>query len=218
VQYPQPYGPPPPRSGPSVALVLGIVGGLFALVLVACVLAGVAIGFQRARARARASVGPSAADAAAAFTQTYPSKNGLVVAHYPADFAAKSIDDSTIVLARNLPDGTDEIVQIGAVERPISDDPSEFARVLLVAMAKNIEAAGDTWTETSRRTGACFRSYPGIAVEGTFVAGKKTPEHVRACFFIDSNRGYEIKSVVPAKNETAQLPLLQSILGATEIK
>jgi len=219
MQFPQPYGPPPPRSGSNVGLILGIVGGCFVLVLVALFVGGAILGFQRTRARAaKVSLGPSSSSSSTTFTQEYPTKNGLAVVHYPADFAAKSIDGATIVLSRNLHDGTDEVVQVGAVPNPISDDVNEFARVLLVAMSKNISAAGDTWTETSRHTGTCFRSYPGLAVEGTFVAGKRTTEHVRVCFFIDSNRGYEMKSVVPEIHEPTELPLLQSILDATEIK
>lgn len=221
-QYPQPpppYGPPPPKQGPNVALILGIVGGVFVLMIVGLFLAGVAIGYERTRARAKAaSIGPSSATSAAAFTQSYPTQNALVVAHYPADFAAKSIDHATLLLTRNLGDGTDEVVQIGAVQPPISDDVNEFARVLLVAMSKNITAAGDTWTETSRHTGTCFRGYPGLAVEGSFDAGKRTTEHVRACFFIDSGRGYELKTVIPELHEKTELPLLESILDATEIK
>lgn len=209
--------PPPPEVGPprsggtAVIVVFGLLGLLMMLALVG---AGVAA-FLRTRSSGSSSA--SRSTSTSAFPESYAMKNGLVVLHYPSDFAAKSLDSATVILTRHLGDGSDEMLQVAAVPHPISDEVGEFSRLLLVAMTKNIEKAGDTWTETSRAPGPCFRAYPGLLVEGTFKANRLVSERVRACFFMDHDRGYEVKTVVPASHVAEELPLLQSIANATEI-
>ena len=212
--YPQPPPPPPPRSGMSTGAIVAIILVPIAVV----VLAAFGLGFAGALA-ARASVKRAARAAAAApLSQSYGTKNGLVVAHYPADFAAKSMDNATIVLTKDNPDGSDELVQVAAVPDPITDDVDEFGRVLEDSMRKTIEAAGDTWTPTSHTHRACFKTYPGLDVEGTFTAKGITKEKVHICFFMDGSRGYMLKTMVPENHEATDLPLLVRIWDATEMK
>jgi hypothetical protein len=153
-----------------------------------------------------------------ALSEKYPTSNGLVVAHYPADFAAKSLDHATIMLSKNNSDGTDEVVTVAGVENPISNDVNEFSRVLVQQMKKNIEVYGDKWVETGRKKTVCFASYPGLEIEGTYVASGITRENVKICYFMRPNKGYEMKTIVPAIHEARDLPLLQSMVDATEVK
>jgi type II secretory pathway pseudopilin PulG len=210
----QPFEPPPPqKSGPSAAIIVLVVLGVLAILLSLVVVGGV---YAYRKRRAAAQRVATATDAA--LTQTYASKNGLVVAHYPADFAAKNLDHATLLIARTFPDGTDEAVLVAGVSPPITDDVEEFSRILINAMVKNIQTQGDTWTETARRRRPCFKAFPGLEVRGTFTAQKVTKENVWMCFFIDSNRGYELKSIVPAVHEPADRATLRAILEATEVK
>ncbi len=141
-----------------------------------------------------------------------------MTAHYPADFAAKALDHATLMLSKNNADGSDEVVEVAGVENPISNDVNEFSRVLINMMKKNIEASGDRWTETSRRRTTCFKSYPGLEVQGTFTAKGITKENVKICYFMRPGKGYELKTIVPAVRETRDLPTLQSIVDATDVK
>ncbi|HLK35278.1 MAG TPA: hypothetical protein VKU41_00910 [Polyangiaceae bacterium] len=101
---------------------------------------------------------------------------------------------------------------------PITDDVDGFSRVLINAMTKSIRASGDVYTETHRRRRSCFKAYPGLEVEGSFVAQRVTKMNVRMCFFMAPDRGFELKSIVPASHEIAERPLIESILEATEVK
>jgi hypothetical protein len=214
------WGPPPPKRGMSPGCIVGIVVAVILVPIVVLFAVGFVQGFRNAAARSRvASAARATASTAtpANLDRRYATKNGLLVAHYPSDFAAKNLDDATLVLGRNLGHGEDEAVLLAAVPDPISDDVNEFARVLIRAMTKKIEDSGDSFTETGRRTRACFRDYPGLEVEGFFDAQKKTTMKVKACFFMNGNRGYELKYIVPADQETSDVPLLQNIMDATEL-
>lgn len=200
-------------TGAIVAIILVPVGVLLLLGF-ALFMFGV-LAARSARRSARASAVATAT--AASLTESYSTGNSLATVHYPPEFAAKSIDDATLVVSKNNLDGSDEIVQVAAVPDPISDDVNEFGRILVNAMKKNIEAAGDRWIETSRAHRACFKSYSGLAIEGTFTAKGITKEKVRICFFVDGNKGYELKSMVPEIHESEDLPMLQSIVDATEL-
>lgn len=189
------------------------------VLLILLVFGFAAVGVLMARSAAKSAAAPYAATAApAALTETYPTKNGLLVAHYPSDYAAKSLDEATLVVSRNNLDGTDELVQLAAVDDPISDDVNEFGRILLNGLIKNIEKSGDHWTETSRTHTACFKSYPGLLVEGTFTAKGITKEKMRLCFFMNANHAYEIETMVPATREATDYPTLQAIIEATDLK
>lgn len=244
-QYPQQPGPPPmypmqpqpPQGGgPNIGLIIGLVVAIFVILPIGILVCAGVVGYMRASRAARYSSystysPPAYTYTAPTYTSTYgtttttpslsehyPTSNGLVVAHYPSDFAAKSLDHATIMLSRNNTDGTDEVVTVAGVENPISNDVNEFSRVLVQQMKKNIEAYGDKWVETSRKRTTCFGSYSGLQIEGTYVASGITRENVKICYFMRTNKGYEMKTIVPAIHETRDLPLLQSMVDATEIK
>ena len=210
---PQPP-PPPQRSGTSTGLiVLAIVLPLLILFFAG---AGMALFmFAAKKSAARAASTPVAASA---ITESYTAKNALVVAHYPSDFAAKSPDDDTITLQKNLGDGSADLVQIAAVVTPISDDVNEFGRVLIRSMVKDIESYGDKWYETGRSSKACYKSYAGLEVTGWFMARGTTKTNVTLCFFMATTHGYMIKTIVPAKHEMRETATLQAIADATELK
>ena len=210
---------PPQRSGANVGLIIGIIVVVFVVGIVGVLFLFGVLGYMSARRSMTAARAASTATSVpTTFTQTYSTSNGVVTAHYPSDWAAKSIDHATLAITRNLGDGTDELVYVAGVKNPISDDVNEFSRVLINAMVKNIEATGDTWTETSRHRDTCFRTFSGLAVEGTFTAKGITKENVRMCFFMQTDRGYELKTMVPAIHESRDLPLLQSMIDATDVK
>jgi len=235
----QPYVPPPmppPQKGTNVGLIIGLVVGLFFLLLIGVFFCAGVMGYMRAKRAARYSSyysspysttystsyaspysTPTSTSTAAGNSETYITTNGLVTAHYPADFAAKSIDSGTLMLSRNNSDGTDEVVEVAGVPNPISDDVNEFSRVLVQAMKKNIESTTTgKWVETSRRRTTCFKTYAGLQIEGTYTAGI-TKENVKICYFMRPNKGYELKTIVPAMHESRDLPVLQGIVDATEI-
>ncbi len=234
-----PIQPQPPQGGgPNVGLIVGLVVGIFVVLPISILVCAGVFGYMRASRAARYSsystysppaytytsptytstYGTSTTTSSTALSEKYPTSNGLVVAHYPADFAAKSLDHATIMLSKNNTDGTDEVVTVAGVENPISNDVNEFSRVLVQQMKKNIEVYGDKWVETSRKKTVCFGSYSGLQIEGTYLASGITRENVRICYFMRPNKGYEMKTIVPAIHETRDLPVLQSMIDATEIK
>ena len=242
----QPYPPQPPMypmqpqppqgGGPNVGLIVGLVVGIFVVLPISILVCAGVFGYMRASRAARYSstystYSPSYTYTAPTYTsttgttsrtsslsETYPTSNGLIVAHYPADFAAKSLDHATIMLSKNNSDGTDEVVTVAGDENPISNDVNEFSRVLVQQMTKNSEVYGDHWVETSRKRTTCFGSYSGLQIEGTYTASGITKENVKICYFMRPNKGYEMKTIVPAIHEATDLPLLQSMVDATEIK
>jgi hypothetical protein len=215
---------------------VGLVVGIFVILPISILVCAGVVGYMRASRAARYSSYSTYSPPAYTYTsptytstygtttsptalsEKYPTSNGLVVAHYPADFAAKALDHATIMLSKNNTDGTDEVVTVAGVENPISNDVNEFSRVLIQQMKKNIEAYGDKWVETSRKKTVCFGSYSGLQIEGTYLASGLTRENVRICYFMRPNKGYEMKTIVPAIHETRDLPVLQSMIDATEIK
>jgi hypothetical protein len=238
-QYPQqpmqPMQQPPQGGGPNVALIVGLVVVIFVVLPVSILVCAGVVGYMRASRAARYSSYSTYSPPAYTYTsptttstttttgsgllsETYPTSNGLIVAHYPAEFAAKSLDHATIMLSKNNTDGTDEVVTVAAVENPISNDVNEFSRVLIQQMKKNIELYGDRWAETSRKRTTCFGTYPGLQIEGTYTAHSVTKENVKICYFMRPNKGYELKTIVPAIHESRDLPTLQSIVDGTEIK
>jgi hypothetical protein len=235
-----PMQPQPPQGGgPNVGLIVGLVVGIFVILPISILFCAGVFGYMRASRAARYSSTYSPAytstyttptytstygttttttpTAVPSLSEHYPTSNGLIVAHYPADFAAKSLDHATIMLSKNNTDGTDEVVTVAGVENPISNDVNEFSRVLVQQMKKNIEVYGDKWVETGRRRTVCFGGYSGLQIEGTYTASGITKENVKICYFMRPNKGYEMKTIVPARHEARDLPTLQSIVDATEI-
>jgi len=212
---PQPP-PPPPRSGTNTWLiVLAVVLPLLILFFAG---AGMALFMFAARKSAAHAPAASTVTTTPTMTESYTAKNALIVAHYPSDFAAKSPDDDTITLQKNLGDGSADLVQVAAVINPISDDVNEFGRVLIRSMVKDIESYGDKWYETGRTHKACYKTYSGLEVKGWFMARGITKTNVTLCFFMATTHGYMIKTIVPAKHETDETATLDAIADATELK
>jgi hypothetical protein len=209
------YGGPPPRpKGPSLALVV-IVLLAAALFFVPFVIGGV-IGFMRYRDRARA---PKQAEVAKlALSERYRTKNGLITAHYPLDFAATRLDYASITLSRAVAGG-DEQITLAALplDKSVTDDVDEFAELMLLSVEKNVTAKGGTSTRGERRETKCLGKYAGIEFSPTFTL-PNVPEYAgRACFFIHKHRHHVIRYDVTKALEGAEAPLLRKIIGATEL-
>lgn len=216
---PPPYAPTPP-SRSNTGLVVALI--LIPVVLLFLVFGGALmfmVAAKRSAARTRAARAATAAyTPSATNTESYPLKNGLLVAHYPPDFAAKSIDDDTVNLQKNLGDGSADLVQVVAVVNPISDDVDELGRVLIQSMSKDIESYGDKWFETVRAHRACYKTFPGLEVKGWFLASGTRKTNVKLCFFVNATHGYMLKTIVPDRHETVEQPTLDSIVASTELK
>jgi hypothetical protein len=200
----------------SNALIVALVCGGIALVLLFMVPVGIGfyLGFRRAL---NVHAAPTPAGPVT-LSQTYATTNGLVTVHYPADFAAKHLDDATVMLARNLVGGEDEAVTVGAVRKPISDDVHEFARVLLNVIEKNVTAKGGTFTKTGEHVSTCLGAYPGLEVDATYTVPAGVGEYTsRSCIFIHGGHGYELRYDVSTASLAAEAPLLERIENATDL-
>jgi hypothetical protein len=201
-----------------VGLVVCVLGALIAIP----VGVGVVVGFKSARdrdlaAKAAAAAGRTSDPGAAHLSQSYTTTNGLLTAHYPADFAAKKLDDSTLLVSRNLGGGLDEAVTLGAVDQPITNDVHEFARLLLGAVRKNVEAKGGTYTVGKERPAKCFRGHDGLEIESSFHLGLGGDYVAKTCFFYVGDRGFELRYDAP-RSRPEEIPLLESVISATEVK
>ena len=203
----------PPRRGPSPGVIVLIVMGIFGVLIAVPLAIGVVVGFRRAMKAGAAAVDP----ASVALSQSYKTTNGLLTAHYPADFAAKSLDTATLMVSRNLGDGSDEVVTFGVVPDPITDDPHEFGRILLDSLSKNVTAKGGTTVKGAERAARCLGSYPGEEVEVTFTFSSGNPYDSKSCFFMIGKRGYELRYDVPRSRAAHDVPLLERIIDATEL-
>jgi hypothetical protein len=208
----QPYGGPPKRS-PSTGVIVLIVMSIFGVLIVVPLSIGVVVGFRRAMKAGTATVAP----ASVALSESYKTTNGLLTAHYPADFAAKRLDDATVMISRNLGDGTDEVVTFGAVPDPISDDPHEFGRILIDSLSKNVVAKGGTAQKGAERPTTCLGTHAGVEVEITFTFDSGRPYDSKSCFFMMAKRGYELRYDVPRTRAAQDVPLLERIMDATEL-
>jgi hypothetical protein len=151
--------------------------------------------------------------ATAAMTQSYTSKNGLLTAHYPADFAASTVGTSSIVVTRNLPGGLDEAMAFVPIEKPISAELGEFARVVGAAEVKEL----NSYVETSSLPATCVGA-PGIETTGTWRSKSGALTYLRkACHFIHNGHGYSIAYSVPSPRAAAEEPTLHAIREATQL-
>ena len=143
-------------------------------------------------------------------TQDYPSHNELIVVHYPADFAAKTVGKAVVVVSRNLPDGNDEALAFMSVAKPISDELGEFDRVVHGATIKEL----DHYVETSKRDAKCMGA-PGIMHEGTW--GTDVIYKRRVCIFLHAGHGYSFSFSYPQADPDLLLQL-EHIRDATDLK
>jgi hypothetical protein len=151
-------------------------------------------------------------------SESYATTNGALVAHYPSDFVAKRLDEATVVLSRRLPVG-DETVTLGVLpyDKAATDDIEEFARLMLVAVEKNVEGKGGTSTRGKGRDAMCLGKYEGIEFEPTFSLPDAGDYVGKACFFEHNERAHIVRYDVVASQAEREIPLLERIINATEL-
>jgi hypothetical protein len=191
---------------------LSVVGALFVVPFVI----GVVLGFSNARKRAEAKKHPEKVE----LSEHYATKNGFIVAHYPSDFAAKRLDDATVIISRRVGSTGDEFVTLGAipVDTSVTDDVDEFARLMLVSVEKNIEAKNGTFTRGKPHETKCLGKYEGVEFKPTFSLPGVGDYVGRACFFTHDERHYVVRYDVIKSHADDDTPLLQRIVEATEFK
>lgn len=220
-QPPQGYGPPQNNGTNWLPIVIiGVIAlGILAIGAIFVVLfaAGVAAGVANRKASPPTKVKVAHVANSVPLTQSYSPKNGLFTVRYPADFAASSLDGSTISLERNLSGGDSEVVLVAAVANPISDDVNEFGRVLLLGTQRHVEGDGGTYREIRRENVTCTAGLPGFRVdaEATLAGGGQL--QLQTCFAMHSGHGYEFKTIAPKRSAAAELPLLNRILDSTTL-
>lgn len=158
----------------------------------------------------------AAADAAPpdALTERYATGNGLVIAHYPASFAASKQGDGAVSLTRGLPGGgASEVVGLEVVPNPISNDLNEMHRILSAAEAKLF----DRYVESENGPGTCG-GRPGVRVAGSFVGPNGVSYYRRACRFQEGGRFYTFAYALPESSAAAERALLEKIVEATELE
>jgi hypothetical protein len=145
-----------------------------------------------------------------ALTETFATENGLLKLHYPADFAAKSVTKGVVVVSRNLGNGWDEAATFAAIEKPISDDAREFARVFdKASLAKRTNFVEQKRTETDYREGR------GVETVGTWGKPGKV-FRLHQWTFVRHGHGYHFEYSVPDAQAAKEEPVVQSILAAVE--
>ncbi|MSP58882.1 MAG: hypothetical protein EXR72_00820 [Myxococcales bacterium] len=156
---------------------------------------------------------PPAPANGSSLTQRFGSPNKRITARYPADFAA-SVPPNTnaVILARNLPGGSDEAVSLLPIENPVSHALEEFARIVHNASTGTLHK----WQQTSIRRTPC-NGMPGVEITGTWVDEKSGGVLFRrACAFVRNRHGYCFGYSAPQGVALEHMPLLQAIVEATE--
>jgi hypothetical protein len=147
-----------------------------------------------------------------ALTERYASGNGLVIAHYPASFAASKEGDGVLTVQRARPSGDSDAVVLEVVSNPISNDLNENHRLVCAAEAKVF----DRYVEIANGPGTCV-GRPGVRVAGSFVASNGVRYDRRACRFLEGGRFYTFAYALPESSTVAQRALLEKIVDATEL-
>ena len=145
------------------------------------------------------------------FTQSYGSKNGLITAHYPVSFAAKTVASTSVELVRNLSLGHDEAVVLVPIERPITDELDELSRVMSNAQTSKL----NRFTKRYEKHTTC-NGQPAVEIEGVwYTKASGTAVVWHSCNFMRDGHGYSFSYLVPQSEEAAQGPYLKKILEAT---
>jgi hypothetical protein len=146
------------------------------------------------------------------FSQSYATENGLVTVRYPSDFAAKKLSANSILVARNLGDGTDEAIAFTAIAKPITDDLNEYARVVLTAEVKSLQ----NYTETSKKASSCGPA-PSIETIGRWGSNPMTMYERHSCIFLFNGHGYSIGFSAPERRAATEVPLLEQIRQTADV-
>jgi hypothetical protein len=215
-----PVAPPPfpapvaPRNKPLRA---AVVVALVCALLLAVAAGGTGLYFIGKRAialRAKRS------DPNVPLAQQYKSNNGLIIAHYPSDFAAKKLEQGSVMVSRNLGLGDDEAAVFTAIAQPITDDVQELARVLQSAFEKGITSKGGTVSAGSPRPAKCETSqavYGGVETVSSYSLVPGASITVWSCVFVADGHGYKLSYLVPRSRIVEEGPLLRRIVAAAEL-
>jgi hypothetical protein len=206
---------PIPRVVARPVFSTGVVIALACIAVLFLAAVGIAI-FAATRHLQRRS---SPTDPNAPLTQQYTPETGLFTAHYPSDFAVRMESGSVILFRRGLLDD-EEAVVVTAVAHPISDDARELARVMEVAFRKHMEGKGFRVMGGDLRPAKCPTSgalHDGIEIIDMYWMVESARVTTWSCTFLEHGRGYKLSYVVPRARVTEERPLLERIVGATEL-
>jgi hypothetical protein len=159
-------------------------------------------------------------DPNAPLTQRYEPQNRLFTVHYPSDFAAKRLEEGTVLLSRRISMVEDEAITVTAVASPITDDVQELARVWENAFRKSIEGSGGRVMGGDLRPAKCPTSgalHDGIEIIDLYRIHESDPVTRWSCVFLAHAYGYKLSYLVPRDRVTEERPLLARIVGATEL-
>lgn len=145
-----------------------------------------------------------------ALTQSYAAPNGLITAHYPADFAAKVVGKSSLMLTRIEPDGQPELITLMSTDNPISNDTREFARVL--NESEKSELTG--YREASNAPKVC-NGQAAVEITASWKPDEPLRNFRRSCTFIRNGRGYSFAYTLPEELGAPHRALLETIVEGT---
>jgi hypothetical protein len=195
-----------------VVLAVAIAGALVGMTL----MAGAVVFLVRREIRhAKATADPRAVP----LTEHYESANGLITAHYPADFAARRVAKGSITVSRNGLSG-DEAVGLTSIAKPIADDPAELSRVLEMEVQKSLAEKGGTYTFGDPEPARCVAgsaSHPGVQRVRTYRTALGIEYSGMTCTFVAGGHGYQFNYLAPQARITSERPLLKRIMDATEL-
>jgi hypothetical protein len=146
-------------------------------------------------------------------SESFAAPDQSMVIHYPADFAAQSVDESTLVLSRNFADGSSEVLHFASISNPISKEAGEFTRI--AALAEGRKPLDWEYQEISRAKTKC-NGMPGLEILSSWKPpGNRTRSRRWWCAFVRGGRGYFFSYNTPETVAAQHEPLLRSILDAT---
>jgi hypothetical protein len=146
-------------------------------------------------------------------TQVYVPKSGVVRIHYPAELVANPESDNLTFLEPMKSASVDvkSLVTITTNKDPISQDASEYARVLQGARAKALTG----YRLISTTKGHCYKDQDGVETRWEFDEGG-TKMQGRACAFVHHKHGYSFMYAFKPGNVGDEAKL-HKIVDATEL-
>ncbi len=157
------------------------------------------------------------APGAGGLTEKYTTQNGQLTAHYPADFAAESLDAATLLVSHTFSQGDYEGIALVGLPHPISRDTREFARVVLAAMDEKKKTVTTSFAETDRHPAQCLGKYPGLEVDTEYTMKAGSAYLERSCVFVRRDVGYVTRVYLPKRLQERDGALLEKMVMATEI-
>jgi hypothetical protein len=142
-------------------------------------------------------------------TQSFAAPNGLITAHYPADFAAKVTGKSALLMSRNLDGDETELVTLVSVADPISPDLGEFTRTVSLSEVKKL----DGYQQIARNATKCG-GVDAVEILSTWKPAGTTYKR-RWCGFVRNGHGYAFAYTLPETEATHDEDLLRAIVDAT---